>query len=258
MDNQNIERYIRQLMDEAEQKAFEEEMSQDETLQEEVEFYEDVASLVRKRKTLMDVQTELDTTDFFSQEAKTVSMPNRRFGRVRSLLAYAASFLVLVVAGTTWWANANYSNQGLAGMEYDYIASGMTARNDGTQDPFADGIDAIEQGDYDAAVAFFETIPDTDESYTEALLYLAYAQYEQSNYQATLDVAQQVITNQPTTSNRFNAEWLIVQAQLASGKTDTDFEQNLEAIATNDNHDFQVQAQELQAKLNSLWRNLVF
>ena len=269
MDNQNIERYVRQLMDAAEQQAFQEEMHQDETLKEEVEFYEDVAALVRKRKTLVDVQAELDAADFFAeetnvsttdteQEARVVPMPDRRFGRVRSLLAYAASALVLVVAGSTWWANSNYSNEVIASMDYDYIASGMAARNDGVKDPFGEGITAIEQQNYDVAVRFFEAVPSTDESYTEALLYLAYTQYKQANYQAAINTAKQVIANQPTTTNRFNADWLIVQAQLADGDTGTAFEQNLATIASNNNPDFQTQAQELQAKLNSFWRSLVF
>ncbi len=265
--NQNdIERYIRKQMNASEQQAFRGEMNADEGLQEEVNFYEDVAATIRKRRVLADVRAELKADNFFSEkaststterDAKVVSMPARGFGRVRSLLAYAASVLMLVVAGSTWWANTNYSNKGLASLDYDTIVSG-DVRGGENQDVFEQGLQAIEAKDYVQAKTFFKDVPRTSESYTEAALYLAYVEYETANYSAAIQAAEQVLANNPTASNRFSADWLIVQAQLASGDTDSSFQQNLAAIADNDNHDFQVEAQALQTKVNSFWRRFVF
>lgn len=266
-DNDKIDNFVRGLMSDLEREEFNQEVEQDDALKAEVEFHQDVASIVRKRKALQLVTAELEADHFFSEakpeeqsEAKVVNLSKRRSGSIRRYLAYAASLLVLVVAGLGF-INTQYSNSGLTTFDANNLASNSmrTVTSDTNADPFKEGIQAMEQKDFAQAITFFEAIPEDSENYTSALLYLATAQYEAENYEDAITSAETLLAQESKSATmRFDAEWLFVQSKLAQGELDTAFETQLEAIATNDSHDYQMEAQELQAQLNSFWRKLVF
>jgi len=112
---------------------------------------------------------------------------------------------------------------------------------------------------YGEAASFFESIPDTSQSYTQARLYLAYAQYELKAFDKTI-INTNIVLNKSTNGlSKQKAEWLQLQAMLASGDTDTAaFDQLLDRIAANEKHVVQKEAGELQKSMNSFWRGLVF
>lgn len=270
-NQEKIENFVRGFMEESERQQFQEEMRMNEDLQTEVDFYQDVASIVRKRKMLQNVQSELMAADFFkdaaaeseSQGARVVKMPQRGFRSVRRYLAYAASLALLVIAGF-WFANSNYSNNSLAALDTSDLASvrldsGLKGDDDQAVDVFAQGIEAIKAQDYPAAATFFERLVN-EEAYREnALLHLAYVQYEMKDYAAAIESAETLIEEKPRLAQlRFDAEWLFVKSKLAAGELDEAFEQQLASIVSNDNHQQQEAAQVLQNKLNSFWRSLIF
>ncbi|MEM9885372.1 MAG: hypothetical protein AAF849_05710 [Bacteroidota bacterium] len=269
-NQEKIENFVRGLMGEEERQQFSKDIAANSDLKDEVAFQQDLAAVVRKRRLLKDIRSELSVADFFKEEslvvagetkeeqgAKVVQMPKRTFGRVSKYLAYAASLAVLVTVGL---ANLNYSNKSLRTFTIEGRSTDVRSRTDNNvQDPFDEGLTAIEEKNYEQAIAFFESIPEKSENYNSALLFLAASQYEFGDYDAAINSAKKLTNSQRRViaTTKFDAQWILVQAKLGKGELDEAFYTQLNAIADNNNHDKQTAAQELQAQLNSFWRKLV-
>lgn len=171
--------------------------------------------------------------------------------------------LLLVLVTLVWFAYSNYSNNALGnlspnkmGFEGEDIVRTI---GDEVADPFAKGAIALTNKSYKEAATFFESIPDTSATYTQARLYLAYAQYELKEYTNTIANAKIVASQSNNALSQQKAEWLQLQAMLGKGDTEgAVFDQLLDRIAANDKHVVQKEAGELQESMNSFWRGLVF
>lgn len=145
-------------------------------------------------------------------------------------LSIAASFLVLVGVGLTWYVSNQYSNKALFATFYQSPNIGGTLgqqMNDEFKTAFASAHRLLQARDFPAAAPAFEQLA---------------AQLATT----TLDpLAQQYYTQ--------NIAWSRLLTQLGLGQTDEGFYLELDRIAADPKHEYQEQAIALRAKLNSIF-----
>lgn len=172
--------------------------------------------------------------------------------------------IVLIIIGLILiYANINFSDKALTNLMLPKLGLGTKdlIRNTGSnnEDPLGKGVDALTKKNYSNAIQFFEAIPATNTSYTQARLYLAYAQFEIKDYQNTITNTKIVIEQSENVLNQQAAEWLQLQAMLADGQADAaTFKKMLQQLSANKEHMMQAEAAELQGGMNSFWRVMVF
>jgi len=192
-------------------------------------------SKVAEQKTLLDGFAAAQAEDF-SQKMRQWETMDRAPLTVRSRspwirrLSIAASFLVLVAVGLTWYVSNQYSNKALFATFYQSPNIGETMgqqMNDEFKTAFATAHRHLQARDFSAAVPAFEQLD---------------AQLETT----TLDpLAQQYYTQ--------NIAWSRLLSQLGLGQTDDNFYAELDRIAADSTHEYQEQAIGLRSKLNSIF-----
>jgi hypothetical protein len=263
MNDDNLERkivdYVNGQMDAAEQPDFERQMAENEELEREVNFYREVAQTTRKmedqelRRLISATDHELAGEGFFEAQP---SAKMRRLNPLRIAIAIAASVLVLAAAGW-WYANSNYSNQALADRHFDaQVTQQMVRSESGTEGLLSPGLQALSSGQWEEAILFFETIPESSGQYLESRLYLALAHYQSKDFKAALDIADEVRTS--TSRFQQKARWLQLSSLLQLNETGDTFHLLLDD-ATTDNTDpyYQKMAKELEREMGSFWRKIV-
>ncbi|MEL6941839.1 MAG: hypothetical protein AAFO82_04165 [Bacteroidota bacterium] len=189
-DKYNIADYVKGRMNLEDKANLEEALQADKTLAQEVDFYKEMQAFA-------DLKNKMDAFDVeLQQETKVVEMkPQAKVRKlnIRRSISLAASFLVLLVAGGLWFSNANYSNQALSNKNIDRLdwLTTSTSRQGDNEiiDPFETGINALQAKDYTTAIDFFEGIPKSDATWSQARLHLAYAQYQSTNFEAALAIS---------------------------------------------------------------------
>ncbi|MEM1325028.1 MAG: hypothetical protein AAGI23_03690 [Bacteroidota bacterium] len=269
MDENNIiqiERFLEGEMDSEERAAFEAQLQRDEELRETMSFYQDLQTTIERKGAIQEVHQELKAENFFTTTTQEETAPAAKIVQMRPKnrrrwLAYAASFLVLVTAGSLFYSNSNYSNQALAGVEASNILSlfdqGNLKGNADVENNLSTGLSFLADEEYEQAVTFFRSIETSNERYETAQLYLAYAQLANDNpkqAQAAAENLQQITEDQTLA---YRAEWIIIQAQLQQGQTSENFQTRLATFA-NQQGRLQEEAQALQVELSSFWRQLIF
>lgn len=278
-NHNDIEDFLRGYMNETAESAFQKELTQDELLEEEFSFYKDVAEMVALKGLLEEVETDLTQKDFFdnsqtvekggmvmgtapASNGKIISFQDRQRTR-RRIMAFAAAITVLLIVGSFGVANMNYTNTALADLEterfvkLDDVRSGSEGAN--PINPFDEGLTALSDKDYAKAATFFEQASQSDNTSIkeEALLYKGFALYHQNEYEKAI-AAITPVQNSSDIRFRQKAEWLKIQALLAKGQTDVEFFTLLNKVAQEERHIYGDQARDLQQKLNSFWRKIVF
>ena len=256
----DIENYLGGRMDISEKEAFEKKMKGDPKLAEEVDFYQKVSNITIWKALFEEAEEELSGSEEKVAKKNELSSAKVRRLNAGKVFAYAASFILLIVIGAFWYANANYSNEALS--EIDSIRLDMengTRRGDETiVDIFDKGINALKNEQYNIATKYFDSIPDSSESYTLARLFLAYSQIKALKFESAIINADIVINISASEPNRQKAQWLKIQAMLQSDPTSSEFGLLLDQVTNDDTHMFQKKASQLEDKLNSVWRKLTF
>ena len=96
--------------------------------------------------------------------------------------------LIVLVIGFICFANSSFSDNALSNLHLPKM--GLDSKSltrstaNGQKDPFEKGVKALADEDYTTAITFFESVPDTSQTYTQARLYLAYAQFQEESYDA--------------------------------------------------------------------------
>lgn len=235
----------------AEQAALRQEANQDETLAAALRRTElEVRAMqladrddLRRKMATWQLAESSDTAE---TEAPSKIVPLRR--RWRRALAYAASVLVLLSAGTFWYANQYYGNARLA--EEFFISGLSTSRGDtATPSELDRAKTAMAAGDWAAVpeiLAATETVP------ARFLVAEAYRQLE--NYDAALaQYDLNIATGSPLQQEE--AEFFRVLTLLAAGRTEA---ARAELDRFGADHAFAPQIEELRQKLNSGWRAFTF
>lgn len=258
-DIDKIEAYLSGEMTGADRQSFEAEMAERPELADEV----DLCRLAREavelsigdqlRQQMQQWQQEEAGADK-NRTAKVVKMAPRQ--SMRRVLAIAASVMLLLAAGTFWYANSNFDSGKMALGFYEELDLRTLRSNAPATDPLAQPKADIEAGSFAAADAFLENVSPANGSYPDARFLLAHSFYRQGRSSDAINILQELI-DAPDGLLKDEAEWLTVLSYLQMNETeDTDFQELLTAIAANPDHSYYRKAQQLQEKLHSFWYQL--
>lgn len=263
-DNQIIA-YLNNQLSAKDKTAFELVMQKDKTLADEVDLYSDLYEVHEQIGEETLVATIQSVNDAYFQKAAIENVAANEQGTstgksslLKWGLSVAAGFLLLLAVGS-WWAHQNYSDESLAVNSFTnkQITSFVRSTNNAINDPFAEGLVALNNQDYTKATAFFSAFRAEATFYKEAQLYLALAQFKARDYKSAQANARIVMQ----TSSQFvpKAKWLLMNALLANRETEGEFQQLLVELANDvDNPYYQKNAQILQRNLDVFWRKLIF
>lgn len=255
---QRILDYVNGKMNEEDHRKMEAEINADDSLKKEVTFYQDIAKTTQKmeddelRRLLSETDHELAGEGFFESEPKARS---RGIFPIWKAVAVAASLALLLIVG--WWhGNYNYNNQALAERHFDAgVVQNMVRSNGGSDSPLSSGMTALSSRNYEEAISFFESIPDSSGQYPEARLYLAIARYQSGDFKSAFSQSSEV--SESTSRFRQKARWLQINSLLELNETDTPFQTLLDEAVIDDTDPFyQKKALELRDDLESIWRKL--
>ncbi len=257
-----IEAYLFNQMTAEEKNNFEAEVEVNTTLAKELKFqkaeHQAMKLLLRdKLKNQMSQwhnEVKVVSENPVESVTKVVKMDTTRRNRFFRL-SLAASVLLVIGLFANFWVNDNLSDAALAG---DYFKATYTARTGGTvpasSEVLAPGLEAMEAENYTKAVELFSQV--TDGNYQETALILKGESYFQlEEYQNSVEVFQEVITNNATPLNVEKAEWKLLLSQLIVGNDDTS-ETLKNTILNNPDHSYYPQAVELDEKQAHFLRRL--
>ena len=246
-----IDKYLAEEMDALEKAAFEKTMENDKELGEEISLRKGIIETLRRKEQVRKARAALN-----SGNKKTFLSI-----KYRKLLSYAASVIFLIVS-PFFYATSIYSNKNLSFKNSeDLLATEIANIRDTTiviaQNPLNEGLRYLDKSDLDNAANSFREIPAKNEAYLEAKLYLAYTNYQLTNYNDAVNDASIVINNSQNGIEIQRAEWIILLTKLASESLDNSFYKKLKAISENPVHIYNNKAQQLEDDLNSSWRRFV-
>lgn len=253
-----IEDYLAGSMNEAEKTAFEAELKQNETLAAEFEQQQ----LEWKAMHLLAVDEMRHKIKGWIAEEALAAPPQPKVVPMRRpiarVLSIAASVLLLVCAGTWWWANENYSARSLADAYYENELSGTKGLEDGEEDEnYKDGINEHYRGNWIASTNALLQVPSSSEAYCYAQTLAAEGYYRQGKFQEALEVLNKLSgKNQACTDVELkNAAWQIVLVYFAMGETSEETINRLNEIINISGHPRE--ADELKQKTQSFWWKLI-
>lgn len=260
---EKIEKYVNGEMSASEEKAFDAAIEQDATLATAVDNF-GVANDAIELLIEDNLRTELDNlrAEESAESANNVvsinkSKPVARMRSLRRYLAMAASVALLLGFFGMNWAGSNYSDAALGEGIYSGYDMPNVRSGGNTLHPFSEGITAYNAGDYAKAIPFFQGIVVDDPRYAEAQFYLGHALLKNKDFSSAATQFKKVQTLNDVRYTE-NAEWYQIVAQLSAEQTNDEFYTLLNKITNDSNHTFNSQAVDLQGKLNSFWRRLVF
>lgn len=253
-----IEEYLSGAMAGEERQAFEAEVAANPALADEV-------GLLRLAREAVELEISDNLRQQFQEwdqsaaksteeaEAKVVKMKPR--ANLRRILSIAATVLLLIAAGTFWFANNQYSSNAIAGDLYSSIST-MRRPND-TENTLNNALDAIRSGDYTQADQLLQTIQPADVNYADARYYLGHSYFQQERYTEAI-TALQNLGDQADINLRESANWLQVLSYLELDQSDNaTFQSLLSGMVSNTDHNHHNDAVELEQKMNSFWFRLV-
>lgn len=256
-DIDKIEAYVSGEMTGAERQAFEAEMAGNSALAEEVDAFRLAREAVELsisdglRSQFQEWQ-ETGTNTTKSEEARVVTMTPRR--NLRRILAIAASVLLILTAGSFWYANNQFSADNLAVGYYQDIPMDLYVR--GGANSMADAVAAMQAGNFTEAETFFRSIEAGNDQYFDAQYYLAHSLYLQKEYSASIETLN-ALKEASNNNLKEDGAWLKVLNYLELGQTkDETFQNILSGMLEDEGHTHHSDAVELKNKLNSFWYKL--
>lgn len=256
-DIDKIEAYLSGTLTGTERQAFEAKLTQSPELAEEVD-------VVRLAQEAVELSIEDNLRAQFQEwqsaemkknqtaEAKVVKMAPRN--TIRRILAIAASVLLLLTAGSFWYANNQFSTEKLAMGYYDDIPMDLYVR--GNSNPMADAVAAMTNENYEEADAYFQQLTIADDQYFNARYYLAHSLHRQGNYVESNNILN-ALNETENLNIREDGQWLKVLNFLELGQTEnTEFQILLSEMIEDDGHTHHSDAKSLNNKLNSFWYKL--
>jgi len=189
----------------------------------------------------------------------TKIVTSKRFG-MRRLLAVAASVLVLLVAGSIWFANANYSRTSIAANQYELPMPNSEMGVVEKESPFKKGRVAFFNKQYKESIRLLEGIPSDSEKFTEAQYLLAHAHFNQKSYEKAAGLFTNVKSNLdqlPMIYREINQiNWYLILSKLGAGHDETETRALLKVLK--ENPAYKPKAEALEKALDSGWHHLVF
>ncbi len=252
-----IEDYLSGSMNEAEKIAFEAELKQNEELAAEFEQQQ----LAWKAMHLLAVdEMRHKLKGWIAEEAlaeKTQPKVVQMRRPIARILSIAASVLLLICAGTWWWANENYSARSLADAYYENEMSGTRGIEDGEEDEnYKYGITEHYRGNWIASTNALLQVPFSNKAYCYAQTLAAEGYYRQKKFQEALKVLNNLRMNPACPEVEWkNAKWQIVLVYFAMGETSDETINRLNEVINTPGHPRE--ADELKQKTQSFWWKLI-
>lgn len=243
---EHIEDYLKGKLDEPMITEFKEAMKESVELREQVELYP-VAERVLDIAAAQELKNRIG--NIRQQKSKVVPI-QKKSSRVFRLVAIAASVLLLVTMGTTWFMSNQYSNEGIASSNFvPYDAGVLLGEND--DNAYTQGVLAYQKKDFATAITAFEKVPTIDGLYAETQFYLGNAYLSQNEAEKAI-TAFEVAQNANLPQFQEPTEWYLALAYLRTGDEDK-AKELLMAISNNANHFYNANALKVLEGLDSMW-----
>lgn len=198
------------------------------------------AKLLEEQAQLSSGFEDLKDDDFRQQLRKWDKEEDKPTAELRGLRAnwkrlgaIAASVLVLMVAGASWFAKQNYSDEALVSRFYKPPPTGNTMGAGAAEEKayltsFASAHEALESKNYQEAAQLFANL-------STQVPPVNFSDEDLKYYQDNLD-------------------WSIVLAKIGEGKPEAEISARLERILGDEQHTYYQMALELKKDLRSIWR----
>ena len=269
-----ITKYLDGELSEQEKQTFKDSLKDADFL-EETAFYKDMTSVIQEdgatqqaallndidiTKINQDIRASLVAQNerLKQKESGQQTVTVRRLNPMRRILSIAASVLVLVTAGSFWYANSHFSPVALSTNNYLTADIPGTMSGNNTIDATLQvGLNAFwVNKDLTTAKTVFAKIPSGSPEFTEAQYFLGHIAFQEKEYTSAIEKYQAVIISNPLPSyiNRDKLTWNVLLARMGAGENiDADLNQILE----NEEHVLYAQAKQLQAQRSGFWGRLV-
>ncbi|MEM6380933.1 MAG: hypothetical protein AAF705_22365 [Bacteroidota bacterium] len=250
---EQIQSYLDGSLNETERQAFEQELNQDPDLQADLDLHllsNDAIELVIEdslRADLKELQLETKAVKQPAKKGRVVGL--RR--RMVSLSIAASILLVIGFFGANYQIN-QYGNQAIAGSFYENELL-TTVRGNNNASLLQQGMELFEQGNYQAAVEYFDQVDDSNLQ-AEAAYAAGHSYYNLGQFPiAAENFATVMDSNDPRYVEKSELFYLI--SALAADQTDNArFNEVLNQMLENEEHLHHQEALNIQKKLNSFWR----
>lgn len=243
-NNDQIEKYLNNELNEADRIALENQMKEDNKLQEAFERRQtahrilDIAIAQNLKEQLVQLE----------EESKVVSI-NRHKSRRFSILQWAAAASVLLVVGFfAFFFQGGQSDPGQLASAYYQMPDVNLQRSGGStqEDVLSRGLQALENEDYATAANTLDSIDSGNEYYLVALYYLAHSHYLQGNY-AEAEAEFSRVSEGNDLRYQEDAEWYSLLACL---QQDGPCIAKIDEIIQNEDHSYHKQAAAIRDSLN--------
>ena len=240
-DLEHIKAYLEGNLSKSDLKDFKAQLASDSDLKSEVEAYR---KIFNGFQYLKEEAFESNVKEWGTElRKKDIRLPiESKSAKIRSLyrrMAVAASTVLLLGLGTTFWAGHNFSNDALVAKQYEAPISTRTLGEPGegnlkeVQDQFTAAHLLFQENKNQDALNAFQNLTNYLETNKSNIDELEWSYYFE------------------------NIEWTSALILLKSGQENGDeFKNLLDKITDNSNHSYTNQANKLKSDLNSFWRKL--
>ena len=240
-----IDKYLSGALSEAEEQLLEEKRKSPAFL-EELAFHEDLQVVATKAG-------KLALKDRLRQIEEEQQKPTRLKLSFRRKLAIAASILLVLAAGSLWYAQANYASKVIFAQQYSGPNFAGT-RSAEANPAYQEAANAFYTDDFPRAIGLLKNDLGSAGMPEQTSLLLAHAYLKNAQPEAATALVPQQF---PTTVSQEAWQWVEVLALLQSGPKDQ-LISKLTGIANTSKHPNQRTAQEILKQVQSPWRLLTW
>lgn len=245
---EHIDDYLKGKLGEPLSTEFKKAMNESNELKEQVELYP-VAERVLDIAAAQELKNRIG--DIRNKNATKVVPIQKKSPRIFRLVAIAASILLLVTVGTTWFMNNQYSNEGIASRNFvPYDAGVLLGDND--DNAYTQGLLAYQKKDFAAAIAAFEKVPTTDGLYNETQFYLGNAYLSEDKPEKAI-IALETVQNANLPQFQEPTEWYLALAYLKADNEEK-AKELLTVISNDSEHFYYDEAVGVLGDLDGGWR----
>jgi tetratricopeptide (TPR) repeat protein len=243
---EHIEDYLKGKLDEPTKTEFKQAMTESSVLKEQVELYP-VAERVLDIAAAQELKNRIG--NIRQQKTKVVPI-QKKSPKVFRFVLMAASVLLLLTMGTSWFMSNQYSNEGIASNNFlPYDAGVLLGEND--DNFYTQGVLAYQKKDFAAAITAFEKVPAENGLYAETQFYVGNAYLSQNEAEKAI-AAFGIVQNARLPQFQEPTEWYLALSYLKAGNEEK-AKELLTAILDDAEHFYYDGAVDVLGDLGSVW-----
>jgi hypothetical protein len=173
-------------------------------------------------------------------------------------MAAAAAF-ILGIVGVVFWSNQSYSDAALFarfGGDNTLRGNNQSIISDAPE-YYTKGLEKLDNNDYDEAIKLLSSVTDSL-FFEKSRLATVEALLKQKKYDQSAALCRDIISRKTDNQLVQKAEWQLTLILLADGKKSDELLRLVNRISQDSSHNFQKEAIDLKAKLDSFWRKFSF